>query len=71
MEVADSNNIIVLYPQVKTSSINPINPRGCWDFWGYTSNNLPPFNYAYKKAPQMQAINRMIERLISPVENVE
>jgi poly(3-hydroxybutyrate) depolymerase len=68
-EVADSNNIIVLYPQVKKSNINPMNPRGCWDFWGYTSNNLPPFNYAYKTAPQMQAINRMIKRLISPVEN--
>ncbi|WP_293267842.1 poly(3-hydroxybutyrate) depolymerase [Neptunomonas sp.] len=71
MEVADSNNIIVLYPQVKRSNINPVNPRGCWDFWGYTSNNLPPFNYAYKSAPQMQAINRMIERLISPLRSAQ
>jgi hypothetical protein len=64
MEVADSNHLIVLYPQVKKSTINP---RGCWDFWGYTNNNLPPFNYAHKDAPQMQAINSMVERLTSPV----
>lgn len=62
-EVADNNNLIILYPQVKKSSVNPVNPRGCWDFWGYTSNNLPPFNYAHKDAPQMQAIKKMIDRL--------
>lgn len=64
-EVADNNHLIILYPQVEKSNVNPVNPRGCWDFWGYTSNNLPPFNYAHKDAPQMQAIKKMIDRLSS------
>lgn len=68
-EVADNNNLIILYPQVKKSSINPVNPRGCWDFWGYTSNNLPPFKYAQKDAPQMKAIKKMIDRLTSPIQS--
>ncbi|SFG80681.1 extracellular catalytic domain type 2 short-chain-length polyhydroxyalkanoate depolymerase [Neptunomonas qingdaonensis] len=68
-EVADNNNLIILYPQVKKSSINPINPRGCWDFWGYTSANLPPFTYAQKDAPQMKAIKKMIDRLTSSAQS--
>ena len=32
-EVADLNDIIILYPQV-TSSVT--NPNGCWDWFGYT-----------------------------------
>ncbi|MBY4675883.1 extracellular catalytic domain type 2 short-chain-length polyhydroxyalkanoate depolymerase [Marinobacterium arenosum] len=61
--VADSNGIILLYPQVKKSELSPMNPRGCWDFWGYSGNNLPPFVYYQKSAPQMQAVHRMIQRL--------
>jgi len=30
---AESNRIIVLYPQVNKSMMNP---QGCWDWWGYT-----------------------------------
>lgn len=65
-EVADSNEIIVLYPQVKKSSFSPANPRGCWDFWGYTGSNLPPYDYFKKTAPQMEAIYMMLERLMQP-----
>lgn len=32
-EWAESNNIVVLYPQVSKSMMNP---QGCWDWWGYT-----------------------------------
>lgn len=32
-EWAESNRIIVLYPQVNKSMMNP---QGCWDWWGYT-----------------------------------
>ena len=35
-EVADLNNIIILYPQVIKTDDEGINPRGCWDWWGYT-----------------------------------
>lgn len=60
--VAASNRIIVLYPQAQSSTLNP---NGCWDFWGYTGNNLPPYRYYTKRAPQMQAIRAMIHRLTS------
>ena len=43
-----------------------MNPRGCWDFWGYTNNNLPPYIYYQKQAPQMKAIKGMIDRLMGP-----
>ncbi len=32
-EWAESNRIVVLYPQVDKSMMNP---QGCWDWWGYT-----------------------------------
>lgn len=30
---AAANGIVVLYPQVESSAVNP---QGCWDWWGYT-----------------------------------
>lgn len=32
---ADAAGVFVLYPQA-TSSVVPFNPKGCWDWWGYT-----------------------------------
>ena len=32
-EWADTNHIIVLYPQ--TRDLDVINPQACWDWWGY------------------------------------
>lgn len=54
---ADSNRMLVLYPQVNKSS-KPANPSGCWDWWGYTGGD-----YAKKSAPQMKAIMAMVRRL--------
>ena len=54
---ADSNRILVLYPQVNKSSL-PYNPKGCWDWWGYTG-----MHYADRQSPQMNAIKAMINRL--------
>ncbi len=50
---ADTNNIIVLYPQTGDKAIN-----GCWDWWGYDSAN-----HAKKSAPQMTGIINMIAAL--------
>lgn len=62
---ADTNRLIILYPQVEQSRGLPMNPRGCWDFWGYSNTpGSPPF-YA-KGAPQMAAIMAMIDRLGQP-----
>lgn len=32
---ADAARVVVLYPQTR-SSYFPLNPRACWDWWGYT-----------------------------------
>ena len=56
-EWADTNNIIVLYPQATNSSSNPL---GCWDWWGYLSSD-----YALKSAPQMDAIMAMVAQITS------
>jgi len=54
---AESNNIIVLYPQAIASTALS-NPNGCWDWWGYTNAN-----YVYKNGVQMQTISNMIAQL--------
>ncbi|KWK61078.1 PHB depolymerase family esterase [Burkholderia ubonensis] len=56
---ADTNNIVVLYPQVDASKV-PNNPQGCWDWFGYTGKD-----YAVKAGVQMAAVNAMIGRLTS------
>ena len=52
---AETNRLIVLYPQVKASFWNP---RGCWDWWGYTGSA-----YATKDGAQIRAVRAMLERL--------
>lgn len=75
-EFADSNRLIILYPQAVVSRGIPANPNGCWDFWGYsTRQNTPPYNAALppffaKGAPQMAAIMRMVERLGAPATSL-
>ncbi|MFY2765143.1 hypothetical protein [Arenimonas sp. MALMAid1274] len=32
---ADVHRLVVLYPQVRSSYL-PLNPKACWDWWGYT-----------------------------------
>lgn len=54
---ADNNKLMVLYPQVN-KSWSPLNPEGCWDWWGYTGTN-----YAYKSGSQMKAIKAMVNQL--------
>ena len=56
-EIADTNRIVVLFPQIKASTINP---KGCWDWWGYTG-----LDYLGKDAAQIKAIWAMVERLTS------
>ena len=65
-EMADTNNIIVLYPQVQASNLTPYNPKGCWDFWGYSSPNQFAPNFYSKQAPQMAAVKAMLDRLSQP-----
>jgi poly(3-hydroxybutyrate) depolymerase len=66
---AESNRFIVLYPQTITRhgpGFRPwkfsfvVNPMGCWDWWGYDSEN-----YYRKDGPQMRAVMKMIQRISS------
>lgn len=63
-EIADSNRIVVLYPQIRSDPRR--NPQGCWDFWGYSSKDPVNPDYYTKNAPQMSAIHAMLQRLNSP-----
>lgn len=56
-EWADTNAIIVLYPQAKATFSNP---NGCWDWWGHDDAN-----FAVKSGGQMVAIKTMIDRIVS------
>jgi poly(3-hydroxybutyrate) depolymerase len=60
-EWADTNHIIVLYPQTHPSGANP---QACWDWWGYLDPD-PMVNptYLLKSGKQISAIKRMIDRL--------
>jgi predicted peptidase len=54
---ADSNNIIVLYPQ--SAKIESSNPYACWDWYGFTGDK-----FMTKTGPQMKAIKSMIDRIV-------
>lgn len=55
---ADTNRLIVVYPQVIARYFWVFNPRGCWDWWGYTG----PV-YATKDGAQIRAVVGMVDRL--------
>jgi poly(3-hydroxybutyrate) depolymerase len=57
-EWAEKNELLVLYPQVASSKLAPMNPYGCWDWWGYTDEN-----YATKKGPQIMVIKATLDAL--------
>ena len=55
-QYADTNNMIVLYPQATASAVNPL---GCWDWWGY----LGATNYPIHGGAQVETIMNMVDRL--------
>jgi poly(3-hydroxybutyrate) depolymerase len=65
---ADTNNIIVLFPQARAdnnsyatvASGTQSNPNACWDTVGFYG-----FNYAQKGGAQLSAIKAMVDRLSS------
>jgi poly(3-hydroxybutyrate) depolymerase len=54
---ADTNRLVILFPQVEASILNP---KACWDWWGYTGTD-----FLTRDAPQIAAIWRMVEQLAS------
>lgn len=57
---ADTNKIVVIYPQVGSATI-PYNPKGCWDWWGYSGPA-----YAWKSGLQVAAIKAMVDAVSKP-----
>ncbi|HZY19467.1 MAG TPA: hypothetical protein VFE82_13400 [Ramlibacter sp.] len=65
---ADTNNIVVLFPQAKvdnsshptSASGNLANPNGCWDWIGWYGNT-----FAQKAGVQMAAIKKMVDQVAS------
>jgi len=64
---ADTNDLVILYPQANAMTSNTrlprLNPNGCWDWWGYDDSA-----YAKKTGHQMAAVKAMVDRLagVSP-----
>ncbi|WP_209010787.1 hypothetical protein [Labrenzia sp. PHM005] len=67
---AESNRIVVLYPQAAVIPGDIFNwfgaiggnPKGCWDWWGYAASD-----FLSKDAPQIAAIGRMAAALGAPI----
>lgn len=58
---AETNRLIVLYPQAESSwSFFAYNPRGCWDWWGYSGSS-----YHTREGAQIKAVMAMLKRLRS------
>lgn len=57
-EYADTNDMIVLYPQaVPTATLE--NPNGCWNWWGYLGDSF----YARHGGRQIETIMGMVRAL--------
>jgi poly(3-hydroxybutyrate) depolymerase len=55
-EYADTNNLVVLYPQAVATSGS--NPQGCWDWWGYHDAD-----YARHGGDQLDTVLAMVHAL--------
>jgi poly(3-hydroxybutyrate) depolymerase len=63
-EWADTNRIIMLYPQTRARPLplptQPLNPLACWDWWGYVTYDDA---YVTKSGRQITAIKKMLDAL--------
>jgi hypothetical protein len=60
---ADTNRIIVLYPQTVSRpllGLPPQNPQACWDWWSYVTHDD---NYVTKSGKQIKAFKAMLDAL--------
>ncbi len=56
---ADTNRMVVVYPQVGISYSDPANPFGCWDWWGYSGPG-----WDTRQGKQLGAVHAMIKTLV-------
>jgi poly(3-hydroxybutyrate) depolymerase len=55
---AEANDIVLAFPQVEKSMMAPMNPHGCWDWWGYTGED-----YAWRSGKQMKVLADWVRSL--------
>jgi poly(3-hydroxybutyrate) depolymerase len=61
-EWADTNGLVVLYPDTIASSAPGVtNPNACFDWWGYSNQEDP--DYALKSGLQMSVLYAMVQRV--------
>jgi len=58
LQVAEANRIVLLFPQIEPS-MQPLNPMGCWDWWGYEGEQ-----YATRDGQQVRAVRAMVTDLL-------
>ena len=56
-EWAESNALIVVYPQIEKSLFNP---KGCWDWWGYTNED-----YDLRSGKQVAGVGALVDAYAS------
>ena len=56
-EWAESNDLIIVYPQLEKSLFNP---KGCWDWWGYTDGD-----YDLRSGKQVAGVAALIDSYAS------
>ncbi len=59
---ADNNRLIILYPQVATTRpwwLGGRNPRGCWDWWGYSDDD-----FHLQSGAQLAVVRRMVRGIV-------
>lgn len=63
-QMADTNDLVVLYPQAEGRDNNKAqNPDGCWDWWGYSAADAQAPDYFSQQAVQIKAIHDMLSCL--------
>ena len=57
---ADAYQVAVLYPQTRSSYL-PLNPKACWDWWGYTGAD-----YDTRRGAQLRWLANALDALGAP-----
>ncbi len=64
VSLANAFNLVVLFPQAEATLFNP---KGCWDWWGYsepfTFGSDASFDYPTQCGAQIRAVMRMVEQI--------
>jgi poly(3-hydroxybutyrate) depolymerase len=62
---ADAHDVVVLYPQAR-STYMPLNPKACWDWWGYSGPD-----YDTRSGRQLRAVAAAAAALGAPIDRRE